>query len=185
MKDYSCNSHNKKVTLVWKCHLYVKMPCPSLNIGTKEVFMFCYRETWSNIKGQHILTPNKDKNIRGGGGGGGERYLLLWILAVILIGKYGPHLMIVMRFVTPNNFWNSPGISDHLLRFYHIGLIFIIIKSVSSMQEICMILEHPPPPPNTHTHTLFSFFFCFFSGIDCLLTLIVNDQHLKAMKRRP
>ena len=31
-----------------------------------------------------------------------KNHLLLWILAVI--GRYGSHLMIVMIFVTPNNF---------------------------------------------------------------------------------
>ena len=35
------------------------------------------------------------------------------ILAVI--GRYGSHLMIVMIFVIPNNFWNGPGISDCFL----------------------------------------------------------------------
>ena len=41
---------------------------------------------------------------------------MLQILAVI--GRYGPHLMTVMLFVTQNNFKNGPGISDHLLGFY-------------------------------------------------------------------
>ena len=39
--------------------------------------------------------------------------LLLRILAVI--GRFGPHLTIVMIFVTQNNFKNGPGISDRLL----------------------------------------------------------------------
>ena len=34
------------------------------------------------------------------------------------ISRYGPRLMIVMIFVTQNNFSNGPGISDHLLGFY-------------------------------------------------------------------
>ena len=45
-----------------------------------------------------------------------KSHLLLRILAVI--GRYGPHLMIVMIFVTQNNFENGPGISDRLLGFY-------------------------------------------------------------------
>ena len=44
--------------------------------------------------------------------------LLLWILAVSVIGRFGPHLTIVMKFVTQNNFKNGPGISDCLLGFY-------------------------------------------------------------------
>ena len=44
-----------------------------------------------------------------------KTHLLLRILAVI--GRYGPHLMIVI-FVTQNNFLNGPGISDCLLGFY-------------------------------------------------------------------
>ena len=43
-------------------------------------------------------------------------HLLLRILAVI--GRYGPHLMIEMIFVTQNNFLNGPGISDRHLGFY-------------------------------------------------------------------
>ena len=43
-------------------------------------------------------------------------HLLLWISAVV--GRYRPHLMIVMIFVTQNNFSNGPGISDRLLGFY-------------------------------------------------------------------
>ena len=35
-----------------------------------------------------------------------------------LTGRYGPHLMIVMTFVTPNNFQNGPGISNRLLGLY-------------------------------------------------------------------
>ena len=45
-----------------------------------------------------------------------KTHLLLRILAVI--GRFGPHLTIVMIFVAQNNFKNSPGISDHLLGFY-------------------------------------------------------------------
>ena len=45
-----------------------------------------------------------------------KNHLLLQILAVI--GRYGPHLMIVMIFVTQNNFLNGPGISNCLLGFY-------------------------------------------------------------------
>ena len=42
-----------------------------------------------------------------------QNHLLLRISAVI--GRCGPHLMIVMIFVTQNNFLNGPGISDRLL----------------------------------------------------------------------
>ena len=45
-----------------------------------------------------------------------KTHLLLRISAVI--GRHGPHLMIVMIFVTQNNFENYPGISDRLLGFY-------------------------------------------------------------------
>ena len=45
-----------------------------------------------------------------------KTHLLLQILAVI--SRYGPHLMIVMIVVTQYNFYNGPGISDHLLGFY-------------------------------------------------------------------
>ena len=41
-----------------------------------------------------------------------KNLLLLWISAVI--GRYGPHWMILMIFVTQNNFQNGPGISDRL-----------------------------------------------------------------------
>ena len=34
-----------------------------------------------------------------------------------MIGRYGPHLMIVMTVLTQNNFENGPGISDRLLGF--------------------------------------------------------------------
>ena len=51
-----------------------------------------YWETRSNIKGQHDA-PTKIYD---------KTNLLLQILPVI--GRYGPHLMIVMIFVTPNNF---------------------------------------------------------------------------------
>ena len=51
----------------------------------------------------------KDKNIWK------KNHLLLRILDVV--GRYGSHLMIVMIFVTQNNFYNGPGISDRLLGF--------------------------------------------------------------------
>ena len=58
----------------------------------------CYWGTRSNVKGQHAPTRNNQRQkiyIY-------KTHLLLRILAVI--GRYGPHLMIAMRFVTPNNF---------------------------------------------------------------------------------
>ena len=45
------------------------------------------------------LETIKDKNIYNN-----FAHLLLPILAVNVIGRYGPHLMIVMIFVTQNNF---------------------------------------------------------------------------------
>ena len=56
------------------------------------------RKTRSNVKGQHALTRTDNQR---------QKYmknphLLLRILAVI--GRYGSHLMIVMIFVTKNNF---------------------------------------------------------------------------------
>ena len=54
--------------------------------------------------------------------------LLLRILAVI--GRYGSLLMIVVIFVTQNNFENGPGISDLLLGFYRC-LIFPHFKTDS------------------------------------------------------
>ena len=58
----------------------------------------CYWETRSNVKGQHV--PTRTDNQR-------QKYmkkthLLLRIFAVI--GRYGPHFMIVMISVTQNNF---------------------------------------------------------------------------------
>ena len=57
----------------------------------------CYWETRSNVKGQHepTGTDNQTKINE-------KTHLLLRILAVI--GRYGSHLMIVMIFVTQNNF---------------------------------------------------------------------------------
>ena len=47
---------------------------------------------------------------------------MLPILAVIV--RFGPHLTIVMIFVTQNNFKNGPGISDRLLGVYlHTNLL--------------------------------------------------------------
>ena len=48
-----------------------------------------------------------------------KSHLLLRILAVI--GRFGPHLTVVMIFVTQRNFSNGPGISDRLLGFYPRG----------------------------------------------------------------
>ena len=42
----------------------------------------------------------------------------LWLRISAVIGRYGPHLMIVMIFVTQNKILNGPGISDRLLGFY-------------------------------------------------------------------
>ena len=56
-----------------------------------------------------------------------EKNLLLQILAVI--GRYGPHLMIVMIFVTQNNFLNVPGISDHLFGFYQTNTYIYMIAN--------------------------------------------------------
>ena len=59
----------------------------------------CYWKTRSNVKGQHAPTRNnqRQKYME-------KNHILLRILAVI--GRYGPHLMIVMIFVTQieNNF---------------------------------------------------------------------------------
>jgi len=89
----------------------------------------CYWKTRSNVKGQHAPTRNNqrqkylEKNTQ-------KVHLLLRILAVV--GRYGPHLIIVMTFVTQNNlkrFSNfrpsawilPPGVSDHLSqsRYYY------------------------------------------------------------------
>ena len=51
-----------------------------------------------------------------------KNHLLLLISAVI--DRYRPHLMIVIIFVTQNNFSNGPGISNRLLGFYR-KLLFI------------------------------------------------------------
>ena len=82
----------------------------------------CYLETRSNVKRQHELAI-KDKIYEEK-----KTHLLLWILAVI--GRYGPHLMIVI-FVTQNNFQNGPGISDRLLGFYLVSQCgsMLIIRS--------------------------------------------------------
>ena len=58
----------------------------------------CYWEIRSNVKGQNTPSPNNQKlkyNYE-------KIHLLLRILAVI--GRYEPHLMIVIIFVTENNF---------------------------------------------------------------------------------
>ena len=69
-----------------------------VKIGTKEAFTLLW-ETRSNVKGQHAPTriDNQRQNTKKK-----KTHLLLRILAVI--GRYGPHLMIVMIFVTQNNF---------------------------------------------------------------------------------
>ena len=43
--------------------------------------------------------------------------ITLCLLILAVVGRCGPHLMIVMIFVTQNNFLNCPGISDRLLVF--------------------------------------------------------------------
>ena len=58
----------------------------------------CYWEARSDVKGQHALTRTDNQR---------QKYMeknhfLLQILAVI--GRYGCHLMIVMIFLTQNNF---------------------------------------------------------------------------------
>ena len=55
------------------------------------------------------------------------------ILAVI--GRYGPHLMIVMIFVTQNNFKNGPGISDRLLGFYQSYAQLFHLGSLQSYKQ--------------------------------------------------
>ena len=78
----------------------------------------CYWQTRSNVKGQHVPTRNnqrqkcmrktkrkkekekKQKNKQKKTNK--TTHLLLRILAVI--GRYGPHLIILMLFVTQNNF---------------------------------------------------------------------------------
>ena len=72
---------------------------------------------------------------------------LLRILAII--GRYGSHLMIVMIFVTQNNFL---AISDRLLGFYQaVYLIFgLILKPVMSpylsvCHLVCLCLLICPP----------------------------------------
>ena len=71
------------------------------------------------IRDWRRLETIKDENIW-------NNHLLLRISAVI--GRCGPHLMIVVIFVTQNNFfWNGPGISNHFLGFYHdfLSLYFV------------------------------------------------------------
>ena len=79
------------------------------NIGSKKAFTFW--KTRSNVKGQHAPTRNnqRQKYMK-------KTHLLMRIVTVI--GRYGLHLMIVMIFVTQNNFENGPGISNRLLGFY-------------------------------------------------------------------
>ena len=76
-------------------------------IGTKEAFTSsCYWETGSNIKLTERATCTdsnrhwiKDKNIWRNN----NNHLLLWILAVF--GRYGSHLLMVVIFLTQNNFF--------------------------------------------------------------------------------
>ena len=49
--------------------------------------------------------------------------LPLFLQILVVIGRYGRHVMIVMIFVTQNNFWKGPEISDCLLGFYQNVLI--------------------------------------------------------------
>ena len=53
-----------------------------------------------------------------------------------MIGRYGPHLMIVIIFVTQNNFLNGPGISDCVLGFY----LFIVLM-YSQLSRIYFFLK--------------------------------------------
>ena len=61
-----------------------------------------------------------------------KNHLLLWISAVV--GRYGPHLMIVMIFVTQNNFQNGPGISYHVLGFYRSLSLSLSLSLSHSLQ---------------------------------------------------
>ena len=73
-------------------------------MGTKEALR-CYWETRPNIKGeQHAPTRNnqRPKYMRKKKEKKKRKILSFRILAVIV--RYGPHLMIVMIFVTQNNF---------------------------------------------------------------------------------
>ena len=83
---------------------------------------------------------------------------LLRILAVI--GRYGPHLMIVI-FVTQNNFQNGPGISDRLLGFYPTFLLAVYSPPGRSPEkaELHLLLYVPslsrwsPHLPQYSVHT--------------------------------
>ena len=67
-------------------------------------------------------------------------YLFLRISAVI--GTYGPHLMIVI-FVTQNNFKNGPGISDRLLGFYQSQSLVKYKETVGNSWTVFkVILDH-------------------------------------------
>ena len=83
-----------------------------------------------------------------------KNHLLLRILAVI--GIYGPHLMIVMIFVTQNNFQNGPGISDRLLGFYQCMLTFSRYKLVTAY-DITIAMRSSTNP----AFSFLSFLFCF------------------------
>ena len=79
---------------IWECWVVSTIALPTLALRKCSR---CYWETRSNVKGQHVPTRNnqRQKYMK-------ETHLFLQILAVI--GRYGPHLMIVMIFVTQNNF---------------------------------------------------------------------------------
>ena len=77
----------------------------------------CYWKTRSNVKGQHAPTQtDNQRQQQQQQQNENEKNSHLRILAVI--GRYGSHLMIMMIFVTQNNFLNGPGFSDRLLGFY-------------------------------------------------------------------
>ena len=78
-------------------------------IATSDLWLFTHTSNLLPLNSPPTPLHEKNKTNK-------KTYLLLRILAVI--GRFGPHLMIVMIFVTQNNFKNGPGISDRLLAFY-------------------------------------------------------------------
>ena len=70
----------------------------ALSTSAPEKCSRCYWETRSKVKGQHAPPGNnqRQKYIR--------RKQITFLRILVVIGRYGPHLMTVMIFVTQNNF---------------------------------------------------------------------------------
>ena len=72
-----------------------------------------------------------------------EKKTDVWYREAIYVCIYGPHLMIVMVFVTKNNFQNGPGISDCPFGFYQSRLKMGTISEEQLREKIVNQLPSP------------------------------------------